>query len=213
MRASALADVHGLDLPGHGHSGGSGRTSVEDYADFIQTFVQHLRLDRVAVFGHSLGGAIVQCLALRKPDWLEAIVLVGTGARLRVAPAVLDTVVADPEAFLELAPQFYFAPGPPRNLVSQIRTGLAKIDPHITHGDFCACDRFDIMPELHRISLPTLIISADLDRLTPLKYSRYLHEHIPGSCLHIIENAGHMMALERPGEFMAGVEAFFSGLR
>lgn len=209
LRASPLASVYGLDLPGHGRSGGTGRTSVEAYADFIQTFVNQLKLKQVAVFGHSMGGAVAQCLALRRPDWLKALVLVGTGARLHVAPAILDTIIADPQTFLDLAPQYNFAPGAPESLVGRIRTGFARTDPHVIHGDFTACNRFDIMQDLHHITLPTLIISATHDRLTPLKYGQYLHTHIPESHLHIIENAGHMMALEKPVEFMAAVEAFF----
>ena len=67
LRASALADVYGLDLPGHGSSGGRGRTRVEEYTDFIQTFVHHLNLQQVTVFGQSLGGAIALSLALREP--------------------------------------------------------------------------------------------------------------------------------------------------
>ena len=209
LRTSSLASVYGLDLPGHGQSGGTGRAGVEAYADFIQAFVNQLKLKQVAVFGHSMGGAVALCLALRRPDWLEALVLVGTGARLRVAPAILDAIIADPQTFLDLAPQYNFAPGAPESLVGRIRTGFAKTGSQVIHGDFTACNRFDLMQDLHHINLPTLIISATQDRLTPLKYGRYLHTHIPKSHLHIIENAGHMMALEKPAAFMAGVEAFF----
>jgi pimeloyl-ACP methyl ester carboxylesterase len=212
LRASALASVYGLDLPGHGHSGGAGRADVEAYADFIQDFVKQLKLKRVTVFGHSMGGAISLCLALRRPDWLDAIVVVGTGARLRVAPAILDTILADFQTFLDLAPEFNFGPNTAQELVSQIRTGFAKTDPHVIHGDFTACNRFDRMQDLHRITLPTLIVNATHDQLTPLKYGQYLHDHISDSQLHIIENAGHMMALERPVAFMEGIETFF-GLR
>lgn len=209
LRASSLADVYGLDLPGHGHSGGNARPSVEAYADFIQAFVQQLKLTRVAVFGHSLGGAIAQCLALRRPDWLEALVLVGTGARLRVAPVILETILSDFQAFLDLAPQFSFGPDAPQALISQIRTGFARTDPHVLHADFSACNQFDIMQELPRIATPTLVVAATQDQLTPLKYGQYLHSHIANSHWCVIENAGHMMALEKPGDFMEGVSAFF----
>jgi pimeloyl-ACP methyl ester carboxylesterase len=209
LRASALADVYGLDLPAHGSSGGRSRTSVEDYADFVQAFVEQLNLKQVTLFGHSLGGAITQILALRQPQWLSAIVLVGTGARLRVAPAILEALLADQPATLDLLAQYAFDPSAPQALVGHIRTGFANTNHRITHGDYTACDRFDIMDQVSRITLPTLIVSATNDLLTPLKYGRYLHDNIPNSTLHLIENAGHMMALEKPREFMEGVTAFF----
>ena len=209
LRASALADVYGLDLPAHGSSGGRSRTSVEDYADFVQAFVEQLNLKQVTLFGHSLGGAIAQSLALRQPEWLSAIVLVGTGARLRVIPAILEALLADPSATLDLLTQNSLGPSAPQDLFNRIRTGFAKTDPRIIHGDLIACDQFDIMEQVSRISLPALIVSATIDLLTPPKYGRYLHDHISNSTLHLIENAGHMMALEKPGEFMKGVAAFF----
>jgi pimeloyl-ACP methyl ester carboxylesterase len=210
LRACALADVYGLDLPGHGSSGGRGRSRVEEYADFIQTFVQQLNLKRVTLFGHSLGGAIAQCLALRQPEWLSAIVLVGTGARLRVAPAILDAILANQPATLDLLAQYTLDPSAPQALASRIRTGFANTNHRITHGDFTACDQFDIMEQVSHITLPTLIFSAANDLLTPPKYGQYLHDHISNSTLHLIENAGHMMALEKPREFMEGVMTFFN---
>jgi pimeloyl-ACP methyl ester carboxylesterase len=209
LRATSLADVYGLDLPGHGHSGGHGRTSVEAYADFIEAFVRQLGLSHLTLFGHSLGGAITQCLALRRPPWLAAIVLVGTGARLRVDPSILGSILAFQPATLDLMTQFTLGPAAPQSLISQIRYGFAHTSSRITHSDFLACDRFDVMQQVNRISLPTLIVSATHDLLTPLKYSEYLYKHIPNARLHIIENAGHMMALERPREFMEGVTGFF----
>jgi pimeloyl-ACP methyl ester carboxylesterase len=51
------------------------------------------------------------------------------------------------------------------------------------------------------ITLPTLCIVGTLDRLTPPRYSEYLHEQIAGSRLQIVEGAGHMVPLERPEEY------------
>jgi len=58
------ANVYGLDLPGHGKSSGPGRRKVDEYADFVDAFSRALDLSDVILAGHSLGGAIVQTLAL-----------------------------------------------------------------------------------------------------------------------------------------------------
>lgn len=51
------------------------------------------------------------------------------------------------------------------------------------------------LPEIH---LPTLIICGTEDRLTPVKYSQYLREHIAGSSLRLISDAGHYVMREQP---------------
>jgi pimeloyl-ACP methyl ester carboxylesterase len=105
LRDLPQASVYALDLPGHGQSSGDGRDNVDAYADFIETFVTTLDLENVTLIGHSLGGTIVQLLALRAPAWLTDIVLVGTGARLRVHPDILLTSsVSGPSVRLHLKP-------------------------------------------------------------------------------------------------------------
>jgi pimeloyl-ACP methyl ester carboxylesterase len=60
------------------------------------------------------------------------------------------------------------------------------------------------------IKFPTLVISATADKLTPVKYGRYLRDHIPGATQTVIEDAGHYMALEKPEEFTRIVSDFLS---
>src|SRR5262245_21168706 len=87
----ACLNAHYLDLPGHGTDGGrwtvdGGRSLVEDYTDWVANYIETNSLRDVVLSGHSMGGAITLTLALRRPEWLRAIVLTGTGARLRVSP-------------------------------------------------------------------------------------------------------------------------------
>jgi pimeloyl-ACP methyl ester carboxylesterase len=69
------------------------------------------------------------------------------------------------------------------------------------HQDFIACDEFDLTNEVEKIKVPTLIISATEDILTPVKYGQYLHSKIQGSKFHVIKDAGHFMMQEKPDEF------------
>lgn len=208
LRELSGFNVHAVDLPGHGKSTGQGRKTVDDYADFIDLFVRRKGLSNVTLFGHSLGGAIVQILALRSPDWLSRIVLVGTGARLRVAPAILSGVLADFGKTCEMVMKWSYGPGVSEALVAQGRGVISRCRPETVFGDFNACDRFDIMERVHEISIPALIVSADSDKLTPLPYGKYLSETIPGARFAAIKGCGHMMALEEPGQFISCVRAF-----
>jgi pimeloyl-ACP methyl ester carboxylesterase len=62
------------------------------------------------------------------------------------------------------------------------------------------------MPRLSEIHLPTLIICGDEDRLTPVKYSQYLHSQIAGSTLRIIPDAGHYVFREQPEAVNSAIE-------
>ena len=57
------------------------------------------------------------------------------------------------------------------------------------------------MKRIGEISLPTWIIVGEDDNLTPMKYARFLHEHISGSRLSVIPGAGHLVMMEKPKEF------------
>ncbi|GBC62683.1 alpha/beta hydrolase [Desulfonema ishimotonii] len=200
--------VYAPDLPGHGQSGGNGRQSVEDYATFVDGLVSGLGLENVTLAGHSLGGAIVQTLALRAPRWLSRIILVGTGARLRVHPDIIRGILAAPEETIARVCQWSFGPTASESLIRSVREGLLQTAPEVIHGDYSACNQFDVTDWLADISLPALVISGDADRMTPLKYGQHLARNIPGATSSVIEGAGHMMGLEKPDALIRCIRAF-----
>jgi pimeloyl-ACP methyl ester carboxylesterase len=82
--------VFALDLPGHGKSTGLGQQSIPAYAGAILSWLDAMQINQAIFVGHSMGGAISQYLGLKNPDRTAGLGLVGTGARLRVLPSILD---------------------------------------------------------------------------------------------------------------------------
>lgn len=80
------------------------------------------------------------------------------------------------------------------------------------HGDFTATNIFDIRGQLAQIRVPTLIIGGTADRMTPLRFSTYLHEQIIGSQLVSVEGGGHMMALEQPQVVAGAVQRWLQDI-
>jgi pimeloyl-ACP methyl ester carboxylesterase len=68
------------------------------------------------------------------------------------------------------------------------------------------------MTRLAEISLPALVVAGDQDRLTPVKYTQYLHQHIPGSQMAVLPGSGHMIHLEQPQAACAAVADFLRNL-
>jgi pimeloyl-ACP methyl ester carboxylesterase len=211
LRRLSGATVYTLDLPGHGRSGGQGYDTIQGYAETVVAFLQAVGTERTIIAGHSMGGAIAQTLALDFSTYVGGLVLIGTGARLRVAPAILETIRGDFERSTELITAFAWSPDAPRALTKLGQQALLETGSDVLLGDFAACDRFDVMKRLGGIEVPTLIVTGTADQLTPVKYARFLAEHISGARYMMIEGAGHMVMLEQPAEIAKAVLQFLKG--
>ena len=198
VRNLRMANVYALDLPGHGHSSGTGLGSILDYASFIWKFLDALQIERAMIGGHSMGGAIAMQVALDRPQRVSGLVLVGTGARLRVLPAILDGILSDPASTVEFICATAYSSSTPRELVRQGQRQMLEVAPQTIHDDFAACNLFDVIGRLEEIHCPTLVVCGTEDRLTPVKYSTFLTEKIAGADLKLIEGAGHMVMTEKP---------------
>jgi pimeloyl-ACP methyl ester carboxylesterase len=89
---------------------------------------------------------------------------------------------------------------------------MLRCHPGALYGDFLACDRFDIMKEVERINLPTLILCGEDDQLTPVKYSQSLQSRIKGSKMEVLPDAGHMVMMEAPQLFNKKIGEFIREL-
>lgn len=201
--------VFAVDLPGHGQRPDTlaSDASVMDYTQAIHEIIQHeLQLQRPVIAGHSLGGAIALMLGIEYGSELGGLILIGTGARLRVLPALLEGAEKAPQQTRLQLLLIGVTQAHAETVPQMIARELGDPGPHILYRDLAACNVYDIMPRLNDIHLPTLIICGADDRLTPVKYSQYLHERIPGSTLRIIHNAGHYVMREQPDAVNQAIE-------
>lgn len=208
LRRLPGATVYAIDLPGHGRSAGPGRERIEDYAADVVRFMDAVGVARGVLVGHSMGGAVAQMTALLAPERVAGLVLVGTGARLRVAPVILEGILQDPDSALDLITEWAWGPEADPAMVARGRQMMARVDPRVVWGDFAACDRFDIRERVGEITAPTLVITGSEDRMTPPKFGQWLTERIPGARFVRVEGAGHMVMLEKPDQVASAVREF-----
>lgn len=195
-----IAQIVALDLPGHGQSGGRGCDRIEDYVKVVRGFLDATGLVKVVLCGHSMGGAVAQAFALAHPGRLAGLVLVGTGARLRVLPKIFELLERDYPEGVRFISRLAVSPGAPEVLVESLISQTLNTPRPVLLGDFRACDAFDVMARLREIPTPTLVICGTHDQLTPPKYAQFLQHHIAGARLELIAEAGHYVQLERPDE-------------
>ncbi|MBU7023539.1 MAG: alpha/beta hydrolase [Theionarchaea archaeon] len=174
-----------VNLPGHGGTSGDGRKTIFDYVEDVRKYIKSGK--SCILIGHSMGGAITLSYVLKYPA--AACVLAGTGAKLRVVPAILRNIVDHYEQTVDLILDNAIH-NKTEQIMAHSRREMLATPPHVTYNDFLACDTFNVMEEIHRISIPTLVIAGRQDVLTPLKYSQYLADNIKGARLEIIENCG-----------------------
>jgi pimeloyl-ACP methyl ester carboxylesterase len=206
--------VLAVDLPGHGQAPPPGERTIPGYARALLGLLDALAIPRAVVAGHSMGGAIALTLAIEAPDRVAGLLLVGTGARLRVAPAILEAS-GDPARSAEVAGMMAassFGPGAAPDLRAAHAREVAAQPAGILHGDFTACDAFDAMDRLDRIRAPAFVVVGSEDRFTPPKYAAFLRERLPGKGSLVVPGAGHMVASEAPGEVTGAAAAFLEAL-
>jgi pimeloyl-ACP methyl ester carboxylesterase len=193
--------AYAIDLPGHGQRPDTlaAEATVQDYAQATHQVIEdELHLNRPIIVGHSLGGAIALTMAFEHGSELGGLILISTGARIRVHPNLLEAARTAPEqARLQLLGLSVANTTASSVMQSMVKEQIQPA-PNILYRDLMACNTFDCMTRLHEIALPALIVCGSEDNATPVKYSHYLHEHIAGSTLRIISKAGHYVPREQP---------------
>ncbi len=208
-------DAVAVDLPGH--PVGAPCASVQQYVEWLHGYMRGKGYRDVVLGGHSLGGAIVLTYALAYPEEVRGLVLISTGARLRVHPDVLaecqaaETDKAARERWLQMRAANYAKVAP--DVREMLLKKTDEIGPAVMRADLLCCDRFDIMQRISEVRAPALVCQGDADVMTPVKYGRFLAEKLPAATLEVVPGGTHQVMLEKPDAVNAAIERFLAGLR
>lgn len=225
-----LARTHrviAVDLPGFGFSdrGADIDYSHTGQAERIVALMDLLGIQRAALIGHSMGGAIAQRIASRHPDRVERLILVAAVNAVEPPDQARRGRAAGPMLALvgvaQRSPRAMYAVGRralPRMVhdaeyaTEEVVRGY--IDPLLIPGTVAAVRRMttatgeEAPAELSGISAPTLVLSGASDRLITPEKALGLADAIPGARYLVIPEAGHLLAEERPDAFLEEVLAF-----
>lgn len=188
-----------LELPGHGESDAAQISDIKEYSRIVLEFLEAKKLKSVYLTGHSMGGAVVLASIMSHTELLRGVILIGSGAKLRVKDSILEGVKSDFARTVDEIIGYAFSPTADPSLIREGTRSLLGCKVDTLHRDFIACNQFDVLSELESISIPTLIVCGEKDLLTPPKYSQFMFEKIPSAKLFIVPQSGHMVMLEEPG--------------
>jgi pimeloyl-ACP methyl ester carboxylesterase len=203
---------HAVNLPGHPR--GQILKSVEECVDWLRKYVKRRAFKEVVLAGHSFGGAIAMMYALRYPQELKGIIIIGSGARLRVHSMFLtpceEAIKGNGQKWYELVEEMYRST--PEDYKREVVEIQKAIGPAVMLNDFLCCDKFDITDRVHEMKLPALIICGELDVMTPVKYANYLGAKIANSRVVVVPKAGHFVLAEKPEVVNKAIDEFLKGL-
>jgi proline iminopeptidase len=204
--------------------------SLDAFANDVDLLAAALGLDAFALLGHSFGAIVATRHAIERgtaagyvisgggdsSDALLADVEATLEAMGDGAEAIADswqqekTVETDEELkqLLDAQMPFHFHGDVPAGFSNEM-VGSPEVLRHFANQGY---GDFDYVPQLDRISKPTLVIVGEHDRTTTPRAARVLHEGIAGSELAVVPAAGHMSFVEQPEAYFGPVRQFLRRL-
>lgn len=165
-------------------------------------------IDRAVVCGLSMGGYVALELWRRSRDRVAGFVFADTragadseeGAANRRALAA--RLLAEGKGFFADGPAGLLGEEASAETRAFVRSIIADQPAEaIAAASLGMAERPDSTPDLPGIDVPTLVIAGSLDTLIPPAVTAEMAEQIPGARLQLLEGAGHLSNLERPGDF------------
>lgn len=224
--AAHLWEATAAGMPGRNllawNQPGYGGTPLLDPLSFpalADALAEQLEAPQVDLVGHSMGGMIAMEFCLRHPGRVRRLVLYATtpafGGRdpgfaqafmaARLGP--LDSGKSMAECAASMAGGMC-GPGADPAAEPAIIAAMAEV-PEASYRATLAClATFDRRAEIAGITAPTLCLAGDLDKAAPARTMERMAQTIPGARYAVVEGAGHMAHLEKPGEFQAVLRKF-----
>ena len=214
---------HAIAWDARGYGDSDDYEGALDFGDFARDALRVLdqfEAERAHFVGLSMGGRIAQDFHARFPDRVATLVLCDTMSdfrgsltpekraefiRLRQAPLIAGK---EPRDIAEALVDSLVGPSAGDLARRQLWDSIAALHKDSYLKTIEASLSFDRSAEIDRISVPTLLLYGEHDRLTPPTVGKALHERIAGSELTVIEGAGHLSNIERPEAFNAALLAF-----
>jgi len=211
--------VIALDLPGYGSSD-KADSSIEAFADQMAAAVAEVCDEPALVIGNGLGAFVALGLAIRHPDLVSRLILVGAGStfpeQARPAFANMAQLVATsgmsavtPTALRRIFTD-EFLESHPEEAAERARV-LEGADPDVFVTACLALQQVDFTDGASNLAIPTLIVVGDEDQATPPAMAATLDGLLPDSRVVVLPGIAHAPQLQDPDGFIQTISSFLEG--
>jgi len=191
------------DLPGFGKSDlPTNPWDVDQYANFVVKFCQQLKINKFNLIGHSFGGRISIKIAVKRPDKIKNLILVDS-AGIKPKLDVKDKLILFSSKIVKSISKIKFL-NPFIDKIKRLfyKTAFRKRDyaklSGVMRKTFIKIIDEDLLPELNKIRVRTLIIWGEEDKSVPIRYAHIFKREILNSELKVIPHIGHSPNLKAP---------------
>jgi non-heme chloroperoxidase len=208
--------VYALDLRGHGDSDRpAGGFGMDDLAGDVLAFMDASGMGRAVLAGHSMGSFVAQQAAVRAPERISRLVLIGSATTPRRIQGI-DELAAAVDALrdpvpAEFARDFQLStihhPVPPEFLDDAVAASL-KLPARVWRAVMAGMLATDPVGRLGRLRIPTLILWGERDAVFDRAAQDDLLALLPDAALAVYPDTGHALHWERPGRFVRDLGDF-----
>lgn len=210
--------TYALDFWGFGESGKKRETyAVQDFVSLVNQFMEQLGIVRAPLVGHSMGGTVSLSVAIRFPERVSKVVVVGS--------PIVGSSLAFPLKLAGMRPIAFLL----FNMMGTFRLGMRIASPVICRDErfadmmdrdlsrttvesfllsIASLRRTDLRPMLDQVKVPAMGMYGDRDVIVHPKQWQPMLKGIPHAKIERFPLDGHFPMLEEPQIFAERLKAF-----
>ena len=205
------------DFPGHSLSSGEALGSIESQGSWLTDFLDAAGVKAAHVVGHSQGFLCALELAAKVPSKILSLSGVGTAAAIPVNPALIDTALESTARAADMMLQWGFGQKAQMGIsavpgMQPIAIGRQIMASNPLAIDLQCCANYENGETVaESLEIPTLLILAGQDKMTPLKAGKALAKSMNAQ-VAIIKEYGHMLPIEAPKQCLVCLREFIGSI-
>lgn len=188
--------------------------SLETFADDLLSVMAIAHVERCTFVGHSVSGMIGMLASLAHPGLIERLILIGSSPSYLDRPgyvggfspgeigALLEPLIENYQSWVENFSRMIAVDGQENPTSIDLARSLLNIQPDIALSVLTMIMRSDLRHRLAEVKIPTIIVQTGRDAAVPLVVAEYMHDHISGSVLEILDTVGHLPHISAPGKLI-----------
>ncbi|HEX4044841.1 MAG TPA: alpha/beta hydrolase [Gammaproteobacteria bacterium] len=231
----ALQEVAQLVFIDHRGCGRSKKTKQSDYTlenniEDVEALRQHLGLERINILGTSYGGMVAQGYAIRYPKHLDKLILVVTAPSYRFIDDAKKVLQERGDAkqiaiceklwngtfkshkqvmdFFKQTDSLYSVTTKNTRYYNAKKSKTTWSYQALNEGFSNFLRHFDFIPQLKKITCPTLVLAGQEDWICPPVQAKIIAQHIPHAQLKIFKKCGHALAVDAHSRYIEVIKHF-----
>ncbi len=198
--------IHQVNFSGHGNAAMPEQFSIPVFANDVLTYLSNNKIDKINIFGYSMGGYVALYLALHHPEKVNGIFTLATKFAWTQAFAANEVKQLNPEKIAEKVPAFaqhlqkIHQPNNWQEVVEKTAAMMQDLGNHSVLN----------IEQLQQIKCPVQVAVGDKDAMVSIEETISLFKHLPNANLLVIPNTKHPIEKVNANYLAEDVCRFFS---